>query len=254
MKPLHPARRGAIAALVVTVATLSNAALARTIRVDVGSTNYDSNGQAWQASETPLGGAAFLAGSLPFAINFGTGATSSFCLFGNGSVGFSSNCGAVPPNALLTPLLANWTVNPTASRIFESGSVTFTSGHLAREAPFPADPNDAPLAVRFHWNDLTCDTCGNFTYSFQAILVDMGNGDFDLELNYSDIPAGVGVAGFSLGANTFSFSGPFLSSQDYDFRFRGGQLVGGNAVPEPAAAWLLLVAAAAWGIARRRAA
>ncbi len=229
---------------------------ARTIRVDVGSGNYPTNGQAWESSETPLGAAAFLSGTLPFALNFGTGLQTSFCLGANGFIGFSGNCGAIPANATLQPLGATWITDPATTRIFEQGSVTYTEGNLARQLPFPANPLDAPLAVRFHWNDVICAppsaTCQGQMYSFQAILIDMGNGDFDLELNFDDIPAGIGIAQFLLGTNAFQFGGPFLSAQDYDFQFRGGVLVNGTPVPEPGLVWLLGLAAALMGLLRRR--
>ena len=50
--------------------------------------------------------------------------------------------------------------------------------------------------------------------------------------------------------------GPFFSATDYDFSFRNGALVngGGGTVPEPTAASLLAIAAAAWAMRRRRSA
>ena len=251
--PLRFARIAASLLAVSAAATFvfADGAAARTIRVDAGSGNYQDNGQAWNSPETPLLGAPFLAGTLPFAINFGTGPQTSFCMFGNGSIGFTSSCGAVPANTLMAPLLANWVVDPAAERVFESGSVTFSTGVLARGA-IPPDPNDAPAAVRFHWNDLTCDTCNGATYSFQAILIDMGNGDFDLEFNFTDIPAGVGVSSFLLGTNLFGLAGPFFSDVDYDFSFRNGVLVDGQPVAEPASLALLAAAGLGLAFARRR--
>jgi hypothetical protein len=231
----------AVALTMAAALAVSSLAAARTIRVDVGSGNYDTNGQAWNNFEQPLAGAPSLSGTLPFSINFGQGSINSFCLFSNGSIGFSSNCGAVPANALLQPLFANWQQDPAASRLFDDGAITYSFGHLAPDPPFPADPNDAPLAARFHWQNLTCDTCAGFRYTFQAILIDMGNGDFDLELNYGNIPAGVGIAGFTLGSNTFSLAGPFDDSLP-TFHFRGGQLVGVTPVPEPSTLALVGIA------------
>lgn len=241
------------ATLLVLVVTGVSESSARSIRVDVGSGQYATNGQAWQNSETPLLGAAVLPGALPFAINFGTGPQTGFCLSGNGTIGFSANCGAVPANAVLQPLANDWITDDSAGRIFDPGSVTFTQGHLARDQPFPDNPDDAPLAVRFHWSIVGCDACGGATYSFQAILIDMGNGDFDLELNYDDIPAGLGIASFLLGTNLYpAFAGPFSSGENYDFRFRNGVLVDGTSVPEPTVVWLLAVAMLAMAFAGRR--
>ena len=231
---------------------------ARTIRVDVGSGNYPTNGQAWESSETPLGAAAFLSGTLPFALNFGTGLQTSFCLGANGHYRILEQLWRDPG---ATRRCSRWappgSTDPATTRIFEQGSVTYTEGNLARQLPFPANPLDAPAAVRFHWNDVICAppsaTCQGQSYSFQAILIDMGNGDFDLELNFDDIPAGIGIAQFLLGTNAFpQFGGPFLSAQDYDFQFRGGVLVNGTPVPEPGLVWLLGLAAALMGFLRQR--
>ena len=126
--------------------------------------------------------------------------------------------------------------------------------------PAGANPADYPQAARFHWNDVLCagdpTLCGSNRYSFQAILIDRGGGDFDLELNYGDIPAGIGTARFTLGPNLYSAGGPFSPTVDYDFSFRGGVLVdgGGGTVDEPSAAWLLLIATIGWMATRRRSA
>jgi hypothetical protein len=243
----------ACAMLAAGTLSLTGAASARGIRVDVGSFNYDFNGQAWESSETALGVQPFVAGTLPFAIDIDGTLQSSFCLFGNGSIGFALDCTAVPADAFLQPLLSDWIVGDAdADRIFESGSVTYTEGHLAR-GTFPPDPLDAPAAVRFHWNDLTCAACGGFTYSFQAILIDQGGGDFDLEFNFNDIPAGIGVSRILLGSSSFQSAGPFFAATDYDFSFRDGVLVtDGQPVPEPGTLGLLLAAGLVFATLRRR--
>jgi hypothetical protein len=247
------------AASAVVAFAFTTQAHARGIRVDVGSSNYDFNGQAWASSEDALGTAPFLAGTLPFALNVDGTTLSAFCLFGNGTIGFAPDCTNVPVDAFLNPLASDWTPaqpippNPVPVRIFESGSVTYTEGRLATQSPFPANSNDAPLAVRFHWNDLTCSACNGFTYSFQAILIGRGNGDFDIEFNYNDIPAGIGLASILLGTSSAQSGGPFASNVDYDFSFRNGVLVGdATPVPEPAPIALLLASCAALALARRR--
>lgn len=248
-----------VAAFVLAVALgLAVNADGRTIRVDAGSDGFPDSGQSWPI-DIPLGSAPFLSGTLAFGINFGNGIQTDFCLFEDGVIGFATDCTAIPADARLEPLAADWISDPTATRIFHDASVTYSPGHLDRGAPpFPDEPNDAtPRAARFTWNDVICADCaGQPTYSFQAILIQVGTaGDFDLELNYDNIPAGVGIAGFTLGSNQFGpFPGPFLSAVDNDFQFRNGVLVDGNgtAVPEPGALWLLVLAAAAMVTSRKR--
>jgi len=231
---------------------LSSPTAARTIRVDFGAGNYDFTGQAWSLVETPVVPPAPVSGTLPFAIDFGTGPQTAFCLYEDGLISFgATNCSdPVPSDARLEPLAADWIATPGATSILDPGSITYNEGNLARESPFPANPLDAPQAVRFTWFDVTC-ACDGFQYSFQAILINQGGGDFDLELNYNGIPASVGNAGFTLGPNTFSFSGPFDSATDHDFQFRNGVT---TPVDEPGVAPLLAIACAALAVVgwRRR--
>jgi hypothetical protein len=242
--------RFTLATLAVVMLAAAADTSARAIRVEAGAGGYEFSGEAWNQPETALLGNAFVAGTLPFTLNAGGSSLSNFCMYANGTIGFSSNCNAAAAN-LLQPLGADWIVDPEADRVFVPGSVTYTTGRLAR-GTIPEDPEDAPLAVRFHWSDVTCAACNGATYSFQAILIDLGNGDFDIEFNFTDIPAGVGISQIVLGSTLFESSGPFSSATDFDFRFRDGVLVGGTAVAEPGVLGLLLAAGLGFAAARRR--
>ena len=258
---LRPARLWPAFALAVTLACIP--AQARTIRVDAGATNFENSGQSWSDPETMLGSSPFIAGTLPFQIDFGSGLVDQFCMFEDGLVGFAADCTNVPADARLEPLAADWISDSGATRLFNDGAVSYSHGNLAVDASLPlppgSNPASFPQAARFHWNAVCVGDpllCDANRHSFQAILINRGAGDFDLELNYDDIPAGVGTASFALGTNTFSSPGPFFSATDYDFSFRNGALVngGGGTVPEPTAASLLAIAAAAWAMRRRRSA
>jgi len=238
---------------------------ARSIRVDAGDGNYTGNGQAWAASEQSIdltpGNPRVAGGTLPFALNFGTGLQSTYCFSEDSEIWFGS-CAVSPGDpgfsaGLIEPLAADWIAGP-GQRIFDEGSVTFTEGRLSR-GPGPFDPSqigNAPLAMRFHWNRVLLNGLPPDTkHSFQAILIQVGSsGDFDLELNYLSVPSGIGTARFQLGTNAFDFRGPFPSSTDFDFQFRNGILINGTngTVPEPATPLLLLGALAIAALLRRR--
>jgi hypothetical protein len=253
----------ATALVLATSLFLVHNASARTIRVDVGYPgNYNFTGQAWNPA-VPLVPPGPLSGTLPFAIDFGTGNQTAFCLYEDGQISFGEAvCSAIPdPNATLDVLAADW-VGTGAPNLFDTGSITYSDGNLAAEPPYdppsPPLPEDAPRAVRFHWNDVTCPTCGGVEYSFQAILIDVdgaAGGDFDIELNYGfgGIPAGVGAIGLVLGGNQFEHTGAVANDESFDLQFRNGVLVDGTtAVPEPSTLLLLMLAFLTMQTLRRR--
>ena len=237
-------------------------AYGRTIRVDQGD-NYEFTGQLWDP--IVIMGASPLSGSLPFALNVGGELLTRFCLNATeGTVQLiagAESCASLPPDAaLLQPLAAAWQYDDSAAFFTDDGAVSYSEGRLATNdtlPPIPPVSTDAPRAVRFHWNEVGCASCGGETYSFQAILIDVGNGngDFDLEFNYDfgGIPAGLGTIGFVLGSDSFQHTGAVANEQSFDFQFRNGALVDGStAVPEPATLPLLALALSTLYVLRRR--
>jgi hypothetical protein len=236
---------GAVA--VASVFLLAGSAMARTIRVDINSTpeTYEGNGQFWPNTDGAIKANQSVEGTLPFAIDFGSGNVQTFCLHQDGFVAFSS-CSSIDPATVIRPLAADWQSDPAADDIFEFGAVTFSTGQLDPEPPF-VPLLDAPRAIRFHWTEVcTLSPCPpdpnspdlNLQYSFQAILIDVdgdAGGDFDIEFNYGGaIPAGTGAIGLVLGDNVRTIAGGVDNDESFDFRFRNGALVdGGTAVPEP---------------------
>ena len=250
-----------IAALGVAAAALvAGNAMARTIRVDQGD-NYALTGQLWDP--ITIMGASPLSGELPFDLNVGGELLSRFCLNATeGTVHLiedTESCASLPSDAaVLEPLAGTWLYNDSAAFFSDDGAVSYSEGRLATNdtiPPIPPSSTDAPRAVRFHWNEVGCASCSGETYSFQAILIDVGNGDFDLEFNYDfgGIPAGLGTIGFQLGTNSFQHTGAVANEQSFDSQFRNGALVDGpTAVPEPATLPLLALALSTMYALRRR--
>ena len=280
-----------LAAVAIAVASVipATANAQRTARVDAPFTdpvvdgNYLTNGEAWQTmSSLPelFGGE----GNLPFAINFGqAGPTEShFCVNSfQSTIGFGATCDLSTP--YLAPLFpakgifqSFWDFDSSLDQVSQPGSVTYSTGRLAADpTQIPPNPNDAPRAVRFHWNEVHCSAfffaCNSAAVvSFQAILIDASKnnsfGDFDLEFNYSGANSAFDqfAAELNLPNNFFLFDGTEIrSGKSFDFQFRNGvgSLVDGGGggggggtvpVPEPGTIALLLAGFGIASLARRR--
>ena len=136
----------------------------------------------------------------------------------------------------ITALAVDFDSNPAATSVEDEGAVTYTQGLFDLGATFTPGV-DTPDAFRVQWIQQT-----NFQV-MQILLLDMGGGDFDLEINYgcddrprcdNVTPVGAGVpAGFSLGLNEIALTGPFALNDNLTYMFRDGVLLA-NPVPAPA--------------------
>lgn len=239
------------------LALAAGSASARTIAVDFDGTSIDTTGEvfAFQAHADNFG-------TMPFQLDFGSGATTyDFCFTNSGFVQFTAagtGCGGVgttPAGNFIAPYVATFTDGSNA--IYGTGTID-TVGAIN-------DGVGAADAIRFIWQDF-----GAVDPIFTEImLIDRGGGNFDFDLRYGNANAGIldvplgGQQGFTLGANTQPLSGAQLfSATDYYYTFVGGVCTSTNCttttppttVEAPSGSWLWSVglAIAVVGAARRR--
>lgn len=212
---------------------------ARAIRIDQGN-NW---GESLVANIASDGNQTV---SLGFDINFGAGLVNSLTIAENGFVTFADSSN-------ITALAVDFDSDPLATSVEDEGAVTYTQGIFDLGATF--NPGDTPDAFRVQWIHQS-----NF-HVMQILVLDMGGGDFDLEINHGcddrplcdDVtPVGVGaMAGFSLGTNNIALTGPFGLGDNLTYQFRDGELVR-NDVPAPAPLALSLIGLLALSLRRRR--
>jgi len=260
-------------ALTVMLTLWTTVADARFIRADAASDNAEFNGEIWD-SVTGLnleGGATSSALNIGFDLEIAPGVlVDELTVSENGRIDFGTAGFIevfVPASGDVTSI---YSPPIGVEEVFaEDGQISVTSGQLDRN-PDPANVG-AEDAYRVHWNRVAVDGAAA-PVSFQAIFIDLGSGNFDLELNYdyalsvNSLPAGLGAAALSFpgGATVAPYSGPFITDESggYDFSFRNGLLVSGNPfsssggdpvpVPEPSTFGLLGVGLLAGWVIRRR--
>lgn len=231
-----------ISLLVVSLQTFPTAAHAgREIQIDQGD-NYAFSGQKWDFPGFSYDAGGSNLGSIPFALNFGAGANLyQFQYDAHGQVLLLDSNGASTGNTI-SPLFSASTLFQTDGN--GSGLMVWGAGQIDPQLLLPVAPvnpvydiNNALTAYRFSWVNVcpstgACD--GSDSVSFQAVLIDRSNGDFDILFNYGNsqgpIPADA-IGGFELGANTTSFSS--FTSPGPDFCFRGGVVASCGAVVTP---------------------
>jgi hypothetical protein len=225
----------------------------RVVLVDLPGNLYSDRGQDW-VGDVDFPGAS--SGTIPFALNFGSGAAlQSFTFSPFGQILFSGT-NFVAPFLSAAPFQA--TGDNSSFMRFGSGRVdpTLLDNVLPDPDPGTFDESNALAAFRFTWFNvcLVCD--GSDDRTFQVVFVDRKNGDFDLDFNYfaPGLPAS-GQRGFELDANVLSLTaGPFgYPGPDYCFRDGVGSLCSSvAAVPEPETLALVLGGLALLGLRSRR--
>jgi|GEM_PF-2315187 len=236
----------------------TSALAGRQIEIDQGD-NYLGDGQKWD-----FPGAYFKDGSstigtgivaVPFALNIGSGAQNySFQLDNQGRV-ILLDTGGQPTTNFIAPLFSNGTTFVPDGDF--GGFIAFGAGQIDPQVLLPGYPQPGATYVpanalnvyRFLWNRVCANSCigdGTDDISMEAVLIDRGAGDFDLDFFYSNpqgpVPTGA-TGGFLLGLNSATFSS--FDAPGPDFCFRAGALSdtcsGTTAVPEPSSVLLILV-------------
>jgi len=124
------------------------------------------------------------------------------------------------------------------------GAGTVDPSVLAGPSSPPYNIANGLTVYRFLWRNVCADACdGQFDddLNFEAVLIDRGHGDFDLDFNYGDIDGTQGpvpsdsVGGFLLAANAATFSDFQSPGPDYCFRSGVAAVCGSTSttVPEP---------------------
>lgn len=232
------------------LAVSSQSAHAGRVNVDFDGDAFATTGEIFLSDDTHFGTGA---GTVPFQLNFGSGAaTYDYCFAANGYVSFVSTgggCGSggAPSGNYIAPFFTDLTVG---------GNTLSSTGLVDSTAPFIE--SEATPAMRFIWD--ATDSSGNAVLA-GLMLLDRGAGNFDFLFQYGNDLFGIdgapatGSQGFSLGSNVSPLvSGPFATSTTYRFSFVDGTCVscGSTSVPEPATLTLLVAGLIGLAFLRRR--
>ena len=244
----------------------------RGILVDQGD-NYPLDGQKWdfpgayfQDSFSTVGSGT-VTPAIP--LNIGAGAQLYTFRFDPTGRAVMLDSNGVATTNFIAPLESGFSDVTFIPDSGVGGFIAFGAGQIAPSVltgnPVgPFDPNAALSVYRFLWRNVCIDfngacVAGSTDFNFEAVLVDRGAGDFDLDFDYAppNDALATSSAGYLLGANAASFTDFSSPGPDYCFRGGVGQLCGSvvvppTTVPEPAPIALLAAGIGLLGVATRR--
>jgi len=240
----------------------------RTIRADIGGSDITIHGEGWgDIAYFPTSSSGWVAAMQFDYLNIGHGAqfyTVCFSQFGFASI-FPGNVGGYNADQVFEcPGDGN---NPDPDNVLMPMPISVASPDNSTKFGFvdpvgygENDPPDNPNytapglpASAFTWSVHEDDFEGGFPISQIVFVLQGNNGDFDLEFNYSDPPAGT-TQELHIGDNVAS--GPVILDHLYNpFCFRSGKLVDCTtalATPEPLSLALFGAGLASMGAVRRK--
>jgi hypothetical protein len=221
---------------------------------NIADSNYFQNGmdgQWWHTPDTSVIGPT-TSNLSPLVLDFGSGPITGirFQFTQGGRVNFLDSAGN-PTGDFIDPMHASSGYASDYNNGHYTDGLLDPSYLTATTLPNGAfNPANGLAAFRFSWdascpNSLFSSQCNpNGFVSYQAVIIEIDPEDFQLQFNYLNNPTALALAAaanevfsgsFSLGANTATYSGPFLDSGP-NFCFHDGNLVTCNAVtavPEP---------------------
>jgi hypothetical protein len=270
-KSLVAAGRATISLLLAGWATAHAGSLylADGAAADLASSNFSSDGQFWHADDITSVGP--FNGQMPqLTLDFGSGPVTGVRFRFDPALGRLSflNSAGVATGDFIEPMHLSGGYDAD----YSNGFVTYgqLAPQLLNATSFPTGPFNIATALnayRFLWptqcpnSEITRDNCMSFDdfVGFQAVIIEIDPEDFELQFNYNNgfatLPSDTITGLFQLGANSETYTGPFVNVGP-NFCFHDGNLVDCAAatvtVPEPETLPLLLAGVGLMiGLARR---
>jgi len=219
---VHANRLAGLALASGALGLLSSNAWATRVSVDFDGDSFATTGEIFGSADTHFG--ANSSGTLPFALDFGSGAAIyDFCFNSNGFVSFvasGSGCtfGSTPTGDYIAPF---------ESALLAGGNTSYSTGSVDSTTPYST--SDTTPAIRFIWD--ATDSANNAVLA-ELLLVSQpstSTGAFSLEFRYGNDLFGIdgapatGSQSYKLGNNTSGpTTGPFATDTTYKSTFSGG--------------------------------
>ena len=236
---MNSPKKNRLVLAVVTTGLLSivctSSQAGRPVRSDSSDGAFDFVGGFWGSDTEQFGGPGFAVGKTEFRLKINPNGNARFftvCM-GEGFIKLINVSQSCVDADFARPPTGNYIAVFAVDLEDISGRYVRTRGFVDTNEPFKlwqANP-----AMRFWWNGVTL--AGDSTpFDVQISLIDRGNGNFDIEMNYGiggdvvpPVPSADGFQGFTLGPNssgpTFGPFGPFdTDGVPIRYCFRGGSL------------------------------